>query len=67
MSKKKATAPKPDQQLGALHLVALAIDAHQKEGTPEHAAAVKVCEEAKKIWRDQLRKKKCPRCAQELP
>lgn len=55
------------ERIEALHLVALSIDAHKKRGTPEHAEAFRISEEAKQIWKDQIfGKKKCPHCGGEL-
>lgn len=50
----------------AIHLVALHIDMlAKKPGTPEHAKAVKLYEDGKKLWREQS-KKKCPHCGKDL-
>lgn len=41
-------------KIDALGICALAIDAKQKEGTPAHAEAVRMLEDAKAIWRETL-------------
>lgn len=45
----------------ALDLVALAIDETRNRGTPQHAKAKRISDEAVKMWKEQLWKK-CPTC-----
>ena len=55
------------ERIEAIHLVALAIDEVRKRGTPQHAQALKLLNEARRIWRDQLwAAKRCPNCGHIL-
>lgn len=61
--------PKPEKQLEAIHLVALAIDAEQKRkrGDPDCEGAKKLADEAVKIWKKQFwERKSCPHCGGRL-
>ena len=60
---------KPVQRLDAMDLVALSIDARRKEGTPEHAQAKRLSEQAVRLWKKQLSRRlsrKCPHCGGSL-
>lgn len=56
---------KTTRKLDALDLVALSIDATCKKATKDHAKALKLLEEAKKIWREQATPR-CPHCGEVL-
>lgn len=47
-------------KIEAIHIVAAAIDAANKRGTPEQKEADALVEELKRIWRKQRRV--CPKC-----
>lgn len=51
--------------IDALGLVALAENEIAKRGTTEHAEALCVLENAKKLWREQAIRK-CPHCGKTL-
>ncbi len=57
---------RPTQRIEALHLVALSIDAKNKEGTPAHKAAVRLHDKAKAIWLEQFNGKRCPHCGGKI-
>jgi len=54
------------ERIEAIHLVALAIDTLSKEGKKGHAEAVRIEQEAIRIWKDQLWNKRCPHCHEKL-
>lgn len=57
------------EQIEAIHLVALAIDARRKKGKPGHAEALQLSELAKEIWLKRLNSKihnRCHHCGEEL-
>lgn len=55
------------EKLEAIHLVALAIDARRKQGTPEFKEAERQSNEAIKLWKKQLwSKKTCRHCGKRL-
>jgi hypothetical protein len=54
------------ERIEALDIVGLSLLAKQAEGTRGHAKAVKACNEAKKIWREQRWNPKCPHCGKPL-
>jgi hypothetical protein len=55
-----------EQRIEALHLVALSIDVEQSlRGTKKHARAVKLFEESKTLWKEQL-VPRCPHCGKPL-
>jgi hypothetical protein len=66
MNPKRPATPRARKPIEALHLVALSIDARQKEGTPGHAAAVRLHDEAVTMWKEQSNGKRCPHCGGRL-
>ncbi len=56
-------SPRPDNcEITALELVALRLYANSVEGKPQHAKALELLENGKRLWREKFNKKKCPHC-----